>query len=170
VKGQSGRGQNEVSRRRERTATLIGALRGLCRIPRAAVHVLALLGTAGTSEDAHLRGGRRAILRSCRDPCSTRFLRQRNERPPFRAGPRRGDDNVANALLEGSAVGALALDPSEGEHAARGSPVASHRPRDAGTRQHVLPKGSRPTGTLARTSSLRPTYHRRIRRHSRLSA
>ena len=34
-----------------------------------------------------------------------------------------------------------------------GSPVASHRPRGAGTRQHVLPKGSRPTGTLARTSS-----------------
>lgn len=41
------------------------------------------------------------------DLAETRLLtasQQRNERPPFRASPRRGDDNVnANALLEGSA-------------------------------------------------------------------
>ena len=89
--------------------------------------------------------------------CPLPSAEKRTARPARQA---RGAGTITkrHALLEESAGRALALDPSEGSMPRGGSPVASHRPRGAGTRQHELPKGSRPTGTLARTSSLRPTY------------
>ena len=91
-------------------------------------------------------------------PCSTRFL-SRETSGRLRAEPAAAGTIRSTPCAAGGSAGRGARPGSREGDMPRGESVASRTGRGCWNSAAVmLPRRSRPTGTLARTSSLRPTY------------